>query len=183
MEHENGKRKGLGLPGALGRCPYVLLAAALGALLLLWPGPQEPEAVSPAPAETGTEELSAQLAEILSKIRGVGRAEVLLTLQSGDELVLASDSTLRYSGSAQAPDNYDRSSEVVTVSGGSGGQEVVVTQRRYPQYRGALVVCEGGSHDGVRLQVAAAVSALTGLGSDRIAVVPWRDTAAQEETE
>lgn len=179
MEHEYGKRKGLG--GALGRCKYVVLAAALGALLLLWPGEQATEAASPAPAETGTEELSAQLAEILSKIRGVGRAEVLLTLQSGDELVLASDSALRYSGSAQAPDSYDRSSEVVTVSGGSGSQEVVITQRRYPQYRGALVVCEGGGSDGVRLQVASAVSALTGLGSDRIAVVPWRDAPAQED--
>lgn len=179
MEHENGKRKGLG--GALGRCKYVVLAAALGALLLLWPGGQETETVSPAPADTGTEELSAQLAEILSKIRGVGRAEVLLTLQSGDELVLASDSTLRYSGSAQAPDSYDRSSEVVTVSGSSGGQEAVITQRRYPQYRGALVVCEGGSSDSVRLQVASAVSALTGLGSDRIAVVPWRDAPTQED--
>lgn len=183
MEHENGKRKGLGLPAALGRCKYVLLVAALGALLLLWPSAQDTvTAVSPAPAETDTQVLSAQLADILSKIRGVGRAEVMLTLQSGDELVLASDSTLRYSGSAQAPDSYDRSSEVITISGGTGsGQDVVVTQRKYPQYRGALVVCEGGGNDGVRLQVAAAVSALTGLGSDRIAVVPWQDNTAQEE--
>lgn len=177
MEHEDRKQKGLGLPAALGRCKYVLLAAALGALLLLWPSTQDTvTTVSSAPAESGTDELSAQLAEILSRIRGVGRAEVLLTLQSGDELVLASDSTLRYSGASQAPDSYDRSSEVVTISGGSGGQDVVVTQRRYPQYRGALVVCEGGGSDSVRLQVVAAVSALTGLGSDCIAVMPWQTT-------
>ena len=54
----------------------------------------------------------------------------------------------------------------------------MVTQETYPQYRGALVVCEGGGNDAVRLQVIAAVSALTGLGSDRIAVVRWQDAPA-----
>lgn len=179
MEHEDRKQRWTGLTAALGRCKYVLPVAALGALLLLWPGAQETETASPAPAESDTEALSAQLAEILSGIRGVGRAEVLLTLQSGDELVLASDSTLRYSGPSQAPDSYDRSSEVVTISGGSGAQDVVVTQRRYPRYRGALVVCDGGGSDSVRLQVVAAVSALTGLGSDCIAVMP-RQTAQED---
>ena len=102
----------------------------------------------------------------------------MLTLQSGSELVLAADTALRYSGSTQAPDDYDRSSETVTVSGGGGGTDVVVTQERYPQYRGALVVCDGGGNDAVRLQVVEAVSALTGLGSDRIAVVKWQAAAA-----
>ena len=50
---------------------------------------------------------------------------------------------------------------------------MVVTQERYPQYRGALVVCDGGGSDSVRLQIINAVSALTGLGTDRIAVVKW----------
>ena len=58
--------------------------------------------------------------------------------------------------------------------GGAGGEDVVVTQERYPQYRGALVVCDGGGVDAVRLQVIEAVSALTGLGADRIAVVKWQ---------
>ena len=87
------------------------------------------------------------------------------------ELVLAQDSSLRYSGSVQSPDNYERRSDAVTDSGG-----VVVTQEKYPQYRGALVVCDGGGSDAVRLQVVEAVSALTGLGSDRIAVVKWGST-------
>ena len=108
---------------------------------------------------------------ILEKISGVGRVDVMLTLQSGSELVLAQDSSLRYSGSVQSPDNYERRSDAVTDSGG-----VVVTQEKYPQYRGALVVCDGGGSDAVRLQVVEAVSALTGLGSDRIAVVKWGST-------
>ena len=41
----------------------------------------------------------------------------------------------------------------------------------YPQFRGALVVCQGGGDPAVRLAVIEAVSALTGLGSDKISVV------------
>ena len=175
MEHEERKQKQLGPLAALARYKYVLLIAALGALLLLWPSsPKETQAASPAPETADAE-------DILRKIRGVGQVDVMLTMQSGSELVLASDSTLRYSGATHAPDDYDRSTEVVTVSGEGGGQDVVVTQQRYPQYRGALVVCEGGGNDAVRLQVVEAVSALTGLGSNRIAVVPWQSTLTNQE--
>lgn len=177
-EEEKGK-----LPkplAALLRYKYALLVAAAGVALLLWPespaaslGGGQEAAQTSAGAEDAAREMEEAMEDILEKIQGVGRVDVMLTLQSGGERILAADSALRYSGSTQAPDDYDRSSETVTVSG-DGGQDVVVTQEIYPQYRGALVVCEGGGSDGVRLQVVEAVSALTGLGSDRVAVVPWR---------
>lgn len=183
-EEEKGK-----LPkplAALLRYKYALLVAAAGVALLLWPespaaslGGGQEAAQTSAGAEDAAREMEEAMEDILEKIQGVGRVDVMLTLQSGGERVLAADSTLRYSGSTQAPDDYDRSSETVTVSG-DGGQDVVVTQEIYPQYRGALVVCEGGGSDGVRLQVVEAVSALTGLGSDRVAVVPWRTGGGDE---
>ena len=40
----------------------------------------------------------------------------------------------------------------------------------YPTYRGALVVCQGGDRADVKLAVTEAVSALTGLSSDRVTV-------------
>lgn len=174
MANEEGKRKLTGPLAALGKYKYVLLVAALGALLLLWPMEKKPADSVPAAvsstAGADLEETEKAMEEILSKISGVGRVDVMLTLHSGGERVLAQDSSLRYSGPVQSPDSYERSSQPVT-----DGNGVVVTQERYPQYRGALVVCEGGGNDTVRLQVIAAVSALTGLGSDRIAVVKWQD--------
>lgn len=160
----------------LGRYKYVLLVAALGALLLLWPQNEKtPEADTavPVPAGASAAETEAAMEAILAKISGVGRVDVMLTLQSSSELVLAQDSTLRYSGSAQSPDDYQRSSETVTDAGG-----VVVTREVYPQYRGALVVCDGGDNDAVRLEVISAVSALTGLGADRITVVKWQGSGS-----
>lgn len=173
-----GKQKLAPLLAALGKYKYVLLVAALGVLLLLWPTEKKAETPSPEelPSISGgfdTEETEKAMEEILSKISGVGRVDVMLTLHTGGELVLAQDSSLRYSGNVQSPDSYERSSQPVTDSGG-----VVVTQEKLPQYRGALVVCEGGGNDAVRLQVISAVSALTGLGSDRIAVVKWENAPA-----
>lgn len=178
MAKEEGKRKLTAPLAVLGKYKYVLLVAAVGALLLLWP--MERKAAGTAPAGTASDgagtdlaQTEKSMADILGKIDGVGRVEVMLTLHSGGERVLAQDSSLRYSGSAQAPDSYERSSQPVTDAGG-----VVVTQEKYPQYRGALVVCEGGGNDAVRYQVISAVSALTGLGSDRIAVVKWQGAAS-----
>lgn len=172
---EDGKRKLTAPLRALGKYKYVLLVAALGALLLLWPLEREAKtadpAADPAPrAGEDVEKVERDMEEILGKISGVGKVDVMLTLHSGGERVLAQDSSLRYSGPVQSPDSYERSAQPVTDGGG-----VVVTQEKYPLYRGALVVCEGGGNDAVRLQVIGAVSALTGLGSDRIAVVKWQD--------
>ena len=177
MDREDAKRKLTKPLEILGRYKYVLLVVALGAALLAWPGSRKPGGASPgsalpeagSAAPAGRENLAdteRAMEEILSKISGVGRVDVMLTLHSGGELVLAQDTSLRYSGPTQNPDTYERTSDTVSGTGG-----VVVTQEKYPLYRGALVVCEGGGSDGVRLQVVEAVAAVTGLGSDRIAVI------------
>ena len=79
------------------------------------------------------------------------------------------DDLLRYSGSATAPEDYSRTSEPVLLDGGDR-EETVVTRTAYPTYRGALVVCQGGDRADVKLAVTEAVSALTGLSSDRVTV-------------
>lgn len=60
----------------LGRWKYVLLVAAVGLGLLLWPAAGE--SAYPAQAESGSSE-EARLAALLSAMEGVGRSEVLLS--------------------------------------------------------------------------------------------------------
>ncbi len=101
---------------------------------------------------------------------GVGRVQVMLTLRSGETLSLAEDSSAtRGSGGDVRQD-----SQVLTVNRGSGKQEVVVTQRLYPTYQGAVVVCQGAGDSRVRLRVMETVAVLTGLSSDKISVVQWK---------
>lgn len=168
---ENDKRKLTAPLAALGRYKFVLLVAVIGAALLLWPGTRAERTPSEGVPSNGGDALAKTedaMEKILGKIHGVGRVDVMLTLQSGSELVLAEEGSLRYSGDSRSPDSYERTNQPITDAGG-----VVVTQEMYPRYRGALVVCDGGGSDSVRLQVISAVSALTGLGADRIAVVKW----------
>ena len=64
---------------------------------------------------------------------------------------------------------------MLTVNRGSGKQEVVVTSGCTLSIRGAVVVCQGAGNSQVRLTVIDAVSVLTGLSSDKISVVKWKN--------
>lgn len=153
---------------------YVALVVLIGVGLLLWPGASDPTVEQEVePLTTDVSDMETQMEAILSKISGVGQLSLMLTLENDGESQLAADSELSYSGSVNAPDDYTRRSDLVTVSG-DGGTQGIVTQRIYPTYRGALVVCEGGDNPDVQLAVTKSVAALTGLGSDRIMVVKWQ---------
>ncbi len=150
---------------------FVALILLVGLVLMLLPSGERSES---APAEGGEELFSLEQTErrmegILKDIQGVGQVNVMLTLKSGATLELAKDSSTSVRES-----ETKRESDVVTISRGSGGEEVVVTQQRYPLYQGAVVVCEGGGNSAVRLTVIEVVSVLTGLGSDKITVVQWK---------
>lgn len=175
MDRNGGKRldalKGLGW---LKKYRYVALMAALGALLLLLPSGEtkkETESAAPPAAESfDRAALQSEMEQILSSLDGVGRLSLMLTVEGGGEYELAQDESASVRRSGEMDGERTRKTETVVLgSGGSAG--VVVTQSRFPQFVGALVVCEGGGSAGVRLAVTQAVSALTGLPSDRITVV------------
>lgn len=160
---------------AWGRYRYASLVILAGAVLLVWPwgsadagGDGDRPAMGQAQSAADEEE---QMRQILSRIEGVGKLELMLTAERTDGRELARDTELSYSGETAAPDDYDRRSTTVIVSGSGGGDEPVSTAQLGPVYRGALVVCQGAGDAAVRLAVIQAVSALTGLGSDRITVV------------
>ena len=150
---------------------YVLLVAAAGLLLLLWPAGEDRQ--QPAAEETGlageqenfsVEALEERLAAALSRIEGAGEVSVVLTVETGMERVLAADRSQE-----QSEGELSTREETVILSTDQGEEAVLVTQR-YPTFQGALVVCPGGGDPSVRLVLTQAVAALTGLGSDRITV-------------
>ena len=96
----------------------------------------------------------ARLESILSKINGVGKCRVLLSVHSGSESVLAEDN-----------------GETVVLKEGSS-ESIVTIQTIHPTYQGAVVVTGGCSSASVRHNVLASVSAYTGLSADQIAICP-----------
>lgn len=160
------------LKGLLRKYRLPLLAALVGVAILLLPVGGETEEEQSAEAEVySLTETEARLEQLISAIDGVGKARVMLTLRSGETLSLAQDS----SASAGSGGDTRQEQQILTVNRGSGRQEVVVTQRLYPTYQGAVVVCQGAGDSRVRLTVIETVSVLTGLSSDKISVVKWKN--------
>lgn len=146
----------------------VLLA---GLLLLLLPTGKSSGQERQASDDTqlySLEETEQRMAQLLGKMSGVGRVQVMLTLKNGSSLELAEDAD-----STERDGETRAQREPVTLNRGSGYQDVVVTRETYPVYLGAVVVCQGAGSSGVRLAVTEAVAALTGLPADRITVVQW----------
>ena len=151
---------------------YALLIVAIGALLMLLPSRQktadkQAESVCRNEEVFSLAETEEKMESILGQIDGVGRLRVMLTLASGPQLQLASDTDRSTGSSGEA---------TVMLNRGSGSQEVIVTQQVYPVYQGAVIVCQGAGNSAVRLAITEAVSALTGLSANRISIVKWKES-------
>ena len=117
-----------------------------------------------APSLPPVEELEQRLAQAISRIQGAGDATVLLSLDQGVERVLAEDRV------EEQGEKESSQEQTTVICDGEDGEEVVLLTQYYPSFRGALVVCPGGDDPQVQLAITQAVSALTGLGSDRITI-------------
>lgn len=155
----------------LGKYKLVLVLVLAGVVLLAWPA-QRAKSGNTDQGETevveeevfSLEELEERLAQAISRIQGAGDSTVLLSLDQGVERVLATD-TLEEQG-----EDSRKQEQITVVYSGKDGEEVALVTQYYPSFRGALVVCPGGDDPQVQLAITQAVSALTGLGSDRITI-------------
>jgi len=165
-----GKEWGKRVLNALNKYKYVLLVALVGVILLLWPAGGD-AAESPPAAVPGGEDLfqlrtlEGRLEKALSQVEGAGEVTVVLTLKESPRQVVAQDGSAT-EGSGQT----QREANTVLADRGGGAQEPVTLQELAPAYQGALVVAQGGADPQVRLALSEAVSALTGLGADKISV-------------
>ena len=107
-------------------------------------------------AETG-EMLEKRLESVLSKMAGVGKVTVMLTLEQTSEQVLASDG--RSSSSEAGISSESRPATVTT----SGRESPIVLTERMPRVRGVIVVAEGAANIAVRMNISAAVSTVLGI--------------------
>ena len=151
---------------------FAALVALAGVVLMLLPGKKDsmPDAETAEGETFSLEETERRMAEVLGAMDGVGRVQVMLTLRSGETLSLAEDS----SATLGSGGDVRQDSQVLTVNRGSGKQEVVVTQRLYPTYQGAVVVCQGAKSMTVCQQVTEAVTTVLGIRSTQVCVCPGR---------
>ena len=145
----------------------VWLVILVGLFLLLLPtggGRGEEAAAEPAQGTFDLEKTEARLAQALSQIKGAGEVTVMLTVANGPRQVLAQDVDRNsQQGGGEHPDRHP-------LPGQAAARRRSPSRRSTPGTRGALVVCPGGDDPEVRLQITEALSALTGLGADKISI-------------
>lgn len=143
----------------------VLGAAAMLLLLLseLLPTNAVKESVLAPADETAyhREQLEEQLQELIEQIDGAGTTTVMITLESGEETVYATDTQ---SGQTQSQETH-----VLLEDGTALAQTIYL-----PQVCGAAVVCDGGGDIRVAAQITELVRALLDLSANRIVVAQRR---------
>ena len=160
------------LRGLLVKYRYAVAVLAAGVLLLSLGGGEE-KSEPAAQVQQGMAqgfnlaEFERAAAAQLSRIDGVGRLELMLTLESTGESVYAQDRRESVNGEL----NGSREESITVVSGSGYEQKPVTVKELYPTFRGAVVLCEGADDIHVRCAVVEAVSTLCGIGADKVAVL------------
>ena len=144
---------------------YGILILVIGIGLMLFPTSshlKQEESIVHTYESPGICEL---LTEILGQIEGVGHVQVMLTESAGETTIYQKNTD--HSGDTVREDT-------VVITGDTREEMGLIQQKIPPKYQGALIVCQGGDRATVRLAVVEAVSALTGLSSDKITVLKMK---------
>ncbi|OQB25210.1 MAG: hypothetical protein BWY11_00540 [Firmicutes bacterium ADurb.Bin182] len=122
------------------------------------------------------QQIEEKLQDVLSKIRGAGKVEVMITYETGTEIVPAfssdkqSSSTVNESETTQSSTiSETESRQPATISQGNGNQPLVLTERQ-PVVRGVIVVAEGAADIMVKLDLQLAVQTVLGVSANCIEV-------------
>ena len=102
-----------------------------------------------------------KLTSIISSIDGAGEAKIMLTLDSSDENIYASDI------------NGDKSEYVVIKKDSNEGGMLLKTIK--PKIRGVAIVCEGGDNPKVKIDITNAVCTSLGITSTRVSIAKMKD--------
>lgn len=152
---------------------YPVLVLLIGVVLMLVPArnQSETEAVQEPVQTESIEQISMEdaLEAILKTIDGAGEVEVLLSVAAGEEIVYQVNEDR-----SASEDTTTTQITTITVETSDKSENGLVQQINPPIYRGAVISCQGADNASVRLAIVDAVSKVTGLGTDRIAVLKMK---------
>lgn len=110
--------------------------------------------------------METEVETLLSKVEGVGKAEVMLTFQASGEKVTLKDRVVETDKNTE---------ESVLVEDENHNTYPYVVQEREPEIAGILVVCSGGDDPGLQRQIIDGISALFSVESHKIKVMKSKE--------
>ena len=138
-------------------------------------------------ASTGNESASTEdstqknLKQILSKIEGVGKVEVLITYSESRQVIAMYNEKYKESqteegdtsGGTRVIQEVSKDKEIIYQE--ENGEKVPITEKIVmPKMEGALIVAEGANNAAVKTNIIQAVEALTGLATHKIQVLEMK---------
>lgn len=148
---------------------YVLLVLFLGILFMVLPEGKQPSPAAEVPSEPIQPDLQQSLSQILSRVEGAGKVEVLLTESAGARTLYQTDEDISSSDNTE-----DIRRDTVIISNAGREETGLVKQVLPPTFQGAIILCQGAGDARVRLAIVQAVMGVTGLGADNITVLKMK---------
>ena len=146
---------------------YVALVLMVGLLLMVIPfNTKQKSETQSTIAAVREADITEELTAILSKIHGAGK--VMLTIETGKNTVY------QYDTDVSGGEDGSLRQDTVIVTDENRVQSGLIQHITAPEYRGAIIVCEGADKPEVRLHIIEAVASVTGLGTDKITVLKMK---------
>lgn len=127
-----------------------------------------------------SEYFETHLEEMLSKMEGVGKVCVVVTLQSSEELILERNNPYNRKTDEQTRDGeqsmtteIQSDSQVVFYENEQGRQTPIVIRRSAPAVKGIVVLAQGADQPGVSEKITQLLMALFGIDGHKIKVAKY----------
>jgi stage III sporulation protein AG len=124
-------------------------------------------------------QLELELKNILSKIHGAGNVDVLVTLDSDEEVVAAMDTVQSETTTNEKDSNggtrttiqSETNNKIVTSQTTSGENQPMILKKVMPEIRGVVVVADGAKDPNVQYELMTSVETALGIPAYKVKVV------------
>lgn len=130
---------------------------------------------------SNSDEVENSIKQILSKINGVGKVDVLITYSESSRVVALYNENSKQSQTQEEDTNggtrtiEETNNDKDIIFKEENGEKVPVTEKIVmPKMEGALIVAEGANNAEVKTNIIQAVEALTGLSTHKIQVLEMK---------
>lgn len=147
----------------------IILLGLSGMLLILFSSSsEEKREYEPVSTESSynQNEIERNLTELIESIKGAGDTKVMITYETAEETVYATDEEEK---SDDTDTNLKKEYIIIENDSGETGLKVKLV---YPKVRGVAVICEGGGDPIVEEKIYSLISALFDISTNKISVAP-----------
>lgn len=125
--------------------------------------------------EQYVEQLEKKISDLVGRIDGAGRVQVMLTLENGSETVYQSDYSRQMERSETTGGSYQEQLQesVVVIEGENGQKQALIKTEKAPAIQGVVIVCDGAENSRVEQRITNAITTAFSISSARVAVVKY----------